>query len=164
MTRGVPSVRVPVLSSATASTWPRRSITTADFASTPWRPALAIADSSGGMVDRTTAHGEATIMNVIARSSADWRVSPRASGTQKTARVAMTMPIEYRCSIFSMNNWVGALVSEASSTIFTIRAITESAGSRSTRTRRAPVPFTVPANTSSPACLATGNGSPVIVA
>jgi hypothetical protein len=63
-----------------------------------------------------------------------------------------------------MNSWVGALVSEASSTIFTIRAITESAGSRSTRTRRAPVPSTVPANTSSPVCLATGRGSPVIVA
>lgn len=74
------------------------------------------------------------------------------------------MPIEYRCSIFSMNSWVGALVPEASSTIFTIRAITESAGSRSTRTRRAPVPFTVPANTSSPGRLVTGSGSPVMVA
>ncbi len=63
-----------------------------------------------------------------------------------------------------MNNWVGALVSEASSTIFTIRAITESDGSRSTRTRRAPVPLTVPAKTSSPTCLATGRGSPVMVA
>ncbi|MFB9525733.1 hypothetical protein [Nonomuraea roseola] len=30
--------------------------------STPWRPALAIADSSGGMVASTIAHGEATIM------------------------------------------------------------------------------------------------------
>ena len=69
MTRGVPSVRVPVLSRATASTWPSRSITTADFTSTPCRPALAMADSSGGMVASTTAHGEATIMKVIARSS-----------------------------------------------------------------------------------------------
>lgn len=63
-----------------------------------------------------------------------------------------------------MNSCVGALVPEASSTIFTIRAITESAGSRSTRTRRAPVPLTVPANTSSPECFATGRGSPVMVA
>lgn len=45
-------------------------MTTADFASTPCRPALAIADSSGGIVESTTAQGEATIMNVIARSSA----------------------------------------------------------------------------------------------
>ena len=35
----------------------------------------------------------------------------------------------------------------------TIRAITESAASRSTRTRSAPVPLRVPANTSSPGCL-----------
>ena len=44
-------------------------MTTADLTSTPWRPALAIADSSGGIVASTTAHGEATIMKVIARSS-----------------------------------------------------------------------------------------------
>ena len=45
-----------------------------------------------------------------------------------------------------------------------MRAITESAASRSTRTRSAPVPLRVPANTSSPGCLATGSGSPVMVA
>lgn len=33
----------------------------------------------------------------------------------------MNMPIEYRCSIFSMNSWVGTLVSDASSAILTIR-------------------------------------------
>ncbi len=94
----MPSVRVPVLSRATVSIRPRRSMTTADLARTPRRPALAIADSSGGMVDSTTAHGEATIMNVIARSRADWSPSPKASGIAKTASVAITMPIEYRCS------------------------------------------------------------------
>ena len=55
-------------------------MTTADFTRTPWRPALAIADSSGGMVASTTAHGEATIMKVIARSSAPVRSAPKASG------------------------------------------------------------------------------------
>ena len=94
MTRGVPSVSVPVLSSATASIWPRRSITTADLTSTPWRPALAMADSSGGIVASTTAHGEATIMKVMARRSAPVRSAPKASGTAKTARVAATMPSE----------------------------------------------------------------------
>ncbi len=94
MTRGLPSVSVPVLSSATASTWPSRSITTADFTSTPCRPALAMAESRGGMVASTTAHGEATIMNVMARSSASVSRSPKASGTRKTARVAATMPSE----------------------------------------------------------------------
>ncbi len=94
VTRGVPSVSVPVLSRATASTWPRRSITTADFTSTPCRPAFAIADSSGGMVASTTAHGEATIMKVMARSSESVSAAPNASGTANTASVAATMPIE----------------------------------------------------------------------
>lgn len=94
VTRGVPSVSVPVLSSATASTCPSRSITTADLTSTPWRPALAMADRSGGIVARTTAQGDATIMNVIARSSESVRSAPKASGTRNTARVAATMPSE----------------------------------------------------------------------
>jgi hypothetical protein len=58
-------VERPVLSKATRSTWANFSITTADFTSTPWRPALAIVASNGGMVASTTAHGEATIMKVI---------------------------------------------------------------------------------------------------
>ncbi len=63
-----------------------------------------------------------------------------------------------------MNSCVLALVAEACSTIATIRATTLSAASRSTRTRSAPVPFRVPAKTSSPTDLAAGSGSPVIVA
>jgi hypothetical protein len=51
-------------------------MTTADLTSTPWRPARAIADSRGGMVARTTAHGDATIMNVIARNNVDRRSAP----------------------------------------------------------------------------------------
>lgn len=47
-----------------------------------------------GIVDSTTAQGEATIMKVIARSRAGCNAEPNASGTAKTARVAATMPIE----------------------------------------------------------------------
>lgn len=63
-----------------------------------------------------------------------------------------------------MNSCVFALLSEACCTIATIRATTLSEGARSARTRNAPVPLRVPANTSSPAALNTGSGSPVIVA
>src|SRR5271165_2692708 len=63
-----------------------------------------------------------------------------------------------------MNSWVLALVADASATIATIRATTVSVAARSTRTVSAPVPLRVPANTSSPAVLAAGSGSPVIVA
>ena len=69
-------------------------MTTADFTSTPWRPALAMADSSGGMVASTTAHGEATIMKVIARSKVERRSCPSASGTKNRASVAATMSTE----------------------------------------------------------------------
>lgn len=64
----------------------------ADLTRTPCRPAVAMAESSGGMVARTTAHGEATIMKVIARSSAPVRSAPKASGTAKTVSVAATTP------------------------------------------------------------------------
>ena len=92
--RGVPSVSVPVLSKATRMVVPTRSITTADFTSTPWRPALAIAASSGGIVARTTAQGEATIMNVMARSRVGWNAAPASSGTANSSSVAATMPSE----------------------------------------------------------------------
>ncbi|CKV17389.1 Uncharacterised protein [Mycobacterium tuberculosis] len=46
------------------------------------------------MVASTTAHGDATIMNVMARSNARCRVSPHSGGTANTARVTATMPIE----------------------------------------------------------------------
>lgn len=92
--RGVPSVRVPVLSNATRVVVPTCSITTADFTSTPWRPALAMAASSGGMVASTTAQGEATIMKVIARSSVGWNAAPAARGIANSSSVAVTMPSE----------------------------------------------------------------------
>lgn len=68
--------------------------TTADFTSTPWRPAVAIADSSGGMVDSTSAHGEATIMNVIARNRVGCKSAPHSSGITNRATVAVTMATE----------------------------------------------------------------------
>ncbi|MBL7623814.1 hypothetical protein I7331_32125 [Frankia sp. AgB1.8] len=69
-------------------------MTTADLTSTPWRPALATADNSSGIVASTTAHGEATIMKVIARRRQLVTAAPKVSGIRKTVRVAKTMPIE----------------------------------------------------------------------
>ena len=94
VTRGMPQVRVPVLSNATMLVSARCSTTTADLTSTPCRPALAIADSSGGMVASTTAHGEATIMNVMARSNTGCSWAPSISGTPISAMVATTTPSE----------------------------------------------------------------------
>jgi hypothetical protein len=92
------------------------------------RPALAIAARSGGIVARTTAQGEATIMKVMARSSVGRNAAPAISGIVNSSRVAVTMASEYRCSIFSMNSWVLALVAEAASTMAT-------SGRRRCRTR-----------------------------
>ena len=103
-------------------------------------------------------------MNVMARRRVGCSSAPKASGTKNNASVAATTHTEYHCSTLSMNSWVFALVADASSTIDTIRAMTVSCAARVTRTRSAPVPLRVPANTSSPAVLATGNGSPVIEA
>ena len=46
------------------------------------------------MVASTTAQGEATIMKVIARSSAGWNGAPTISGMANSSTVAVTMPSE----------------------------------------------------------------------
>lgn len=46
------------------------------------------------MVASTTAQGEATIMNVIARSRVGWNSAPNASGTPSRSSVATTTPTE----------------------------------------------------------------------
>src|ERR1700747_2607551 len=58
-----------------------------------------------------------------------------------------------------MNSGVLALVAEACPTMATMRATTVSDAARLTRTRSAPVPLLVAANTSSPGVLAGGSGS-----
>ena len=68
-----------------------------------------------------------------------------------------------------MNSCVFALVADACSTMATIRATTVSPAARLTRTRSAPVPLRVPANTSSPGVLSrrqrlAGDGGLVHVA
>ena len=90
----MPSVSVPVLSKATRSVLPNSSRATALLTSTPWRPAFAMVESSGGMVARTTAQGDATIMKVIARRRVGSKAAPKARGTMNRARVATTMPTE----------------------------------------------------------------------
>ncbi|AGC63039.1 hypothetical protein MULP_03334 [Mycobacterium liflandii 128FXT] len=91
---GSPNVNVPVLSKATTPVSARCSTTIADLTSTPCRPALAIAESNGGMVASTTAHGEATIINVIARNKTTCTGVPNISGMAINASVAMTTPME----------------------------------------------------------------------
>ena len=85
---------MPVLSKATTVLCPNFSSATADFTRTPCRPALAIVDSSGGIVASTTAHGDATIMKVMARSRVGSKAAPHRNGTPKIARVATTTPTE----------------------------------------------------------------------
>jgi hypothetical protein len=87
-------VSVPVLSNATTVVRPSASIATADFTSTPRRPPFAIAASSGGIVARTIAHGDATIMNVIARSSVGSKAAPKASGIATSASAPTTTATE----------------------------------------------------------------------
>ena len=63
-----------------------------------------------------------------------------------------------------MNSCFSALVSDACSTMVTMRAMIVSDGSTSILIRSAPVPLMVPANTSSPTDFETGTDSPVIEA
>ena len=69
-------------------------MTTADLTSTPCRPALAIADSSGGMVASTTAHGRGDDHEGHRPQQRRLQVRADGSGTANSARVAATTPTE----------------------------------------------------------------------
>jgi hypothetical protein len=53
-----------------------------------------MAASSGGIVASTRAHGEATIMNVIARSNVGSSAAPNSNGTANSASVTATIATE----------------------------------------------------------------------
>jgi len=79
-TSGCPVVSVPVLSKATTLVRARFSRWTPPLNSTPLLALTEMADSTAGMMDATSAHGEATTRNTIALYSASCQVQPNSSG------------------------------------------------------------------------------------
>ena len=76
--------------------------------------------------------------------------------------MATTIWTKY-AAMTSASRWIGARVRCASPTMCTMRASSVSAPTRSARITSEPLPLTVAPVTLSPAALATGTGSPVIM-
>src|SRR5690606_39258929 len=130
--------------------------------SAPERAPAAIADNTAAGVLITTAHGDATTRNVIARyQDADvsspakkWKIPNRTGTESKTA-------IVYGPSNRSANTSVGLFSACACSTSRTSFASALSLAGWSTRATTTPSPFSVPLNSFEPGAFSTGTDSPV---
>ena len=116
VTRGLPSVMVPVLSSTTVSIWCRVSSAEADLTRIPFSAPLSGANHDGhrcGQPQRTGA-GDHQYRNGGGQSKA--KGCPQSSQTRNVTRaIAMTAGTKMP-AILSARRAIGALVAEASST------------------------------------------------
>src|SRR3954451_16108020 len=81
--RGLPSVSVPVLSTATVSTRPSASSASPPLMSTPARAAPPTADTTATGTEITRAQGHATISRASARYNQVSRSPPRSTGDDR---------------------------------------------------------------------------------
>ena len=165
VTRGRPSVTVPVLSRTRVSARPSASSAAASFTSTPARAPRPTATITDIGVARPSAHGQAMISTATAFTRA-W--ARRGSGPQsvqaaKASTAAPTTAGTNHAATRSARRWMGARLRWASPTSLTIWARRVSLPTRSARTTRPPVPLTVAPVTRSPMAFATGSGSPLII-
>ena len=117
-------------------------------------------------VARPSAHGQAMMSTEIAttRALANAGDGPQIAQTAKaTTAITMTARTNH-AETWSASFWIGARVRAASLTIWTMRASSVSAPTRSARIRKEPVWLTVPPVTFDPAAFSTGMGSPVNIA
>ena len=163
VTFGLPSVRVPVLSTSSVSMRRRVSTASALRNSTPvWAP-LPIATVMDMGVASPSAQGQAMISTATAFTSA-WAncgAGPRKYQAAKVATATTTTAGTNQADTRSASDWIGARLRWAAATWATMRASSVSAPTRSAHITKPPVPLRVPATTLSPARFSTGNGSPV---
>ncbi len=165
VSRGRPAVSVPVLSNATTSTDRALSRAAASWMRIPRPAPRAIPTVSAVGVARPSAHGHAMMRTAIAARSAGPNdgAGPNAShATNVTSAIPSTIGTNTD-AMRSTSRWIGGFEDCASSTRRTIDASSVSRPTFVARTRSAPVRFSVPPVTSSPALLSTGTDSPVTI-
>ncbi len=163
VSRGAPSVSVPVLSKATTRTSDSACKASPLRNSTPISAPRPVPTMIEVGVASPIAQGQAMISTATAFTSPKVSAGsgPKASQTPKvrtaSAITAGTKYIVTRSTIA----WIGSLPPWASSTMRMIRASIVSPPTAVARKVKLPVWFTVPPTTVAPASLATGTGSPV---
>ncbi len=165
VSRGFPSVSVPVLSTTSVSIFSNASSASALRIRTPEdapRPMPTMIDIG---VARPSAHGQAMISTATALTSACARrgSGPSAAHAAKVSAAAATTTGTNTAATRSARPWIGARERCASETIATMCASSVSAPTRSARITNEPVPLTVAPVTLLPAAFSTGIGSPVSI-
>ena len=158
---GLPTVRVPVLSSATTRTRCAASSASASLTRMPARAATPVPAMMAVGVARPRAQGQeitstATAFRVATLQSPAHRPQPR----KVTAAIAITTGTNTALTRSTMR-WIGALRAWASSTSRMIRASAVSAPTAVVRNTRRPSPFTAPPVACPPGTFGTGRDSPV---
>ena len=165
VTRGLPSVRVPVLSRTTVSTFRATSRLSASFIRIPLSAPLPIPTMIAVGVASPRAHGQAMISTVTMARRPWVKPSTGSSSIHKMKESkAMAMIAGTKtAAILSTSFCTGALLPCASCTIAMIFESRVSVTSLSARNLKLPFPLIVPAKTFAPADLAAGTGSPFSV-
>ncbi len=116
-------------------------------------------------VARPIAQGQAMIRTATALTSAIGKdgAGPKTSQTRKVATARPITAGTNHSVTLSTSAWIGSLPPWAASTMRMIRDSMVSAPTDTASITKAPVWFTVPPITRSPACFSTGKGSPVTI-
>jgi len=160
---GLPTVRVPVLSTIRVSMRRRVSIASASRNNTPDCAALPVATITDIGVARPSAHGQAMISTDTALSTAKTQLGsgPNRPHPMNVPTAAVSTASTNQNATPSAIRCIGARVRCACATNCTIWLSTVSAPIFSARITRLPVPFRVAPMTLAPGSLSTGIGSPV---
>ena len=165
LTRGFPSVRVPVLSTTKVSTFSNRSRDSAFLTRTPAPAPLPTPTMIDIGVASPSAHGHAMISTDTAATTARPSAGAGAQIIQAAnAAAADTMTAgTNQPAAESARRWMGARLRCASATILTMRDNTVSEPTFSAVITSDPVPLMVPPMTLAPGAFATGMDSPVTI-
>ena len=165
VTRGVPSVSVPVLSKTMVSTAASRSSGSPPLIRMPAAAPRPLATITAVGTARPMAQGQAMINTATAAVSAD--ANDGVSGSSiHAAKVAIAIEITTGTKTAEMRSarrWIGACEPCASFISVTMRARTLAAPIAVARTSRAAVWLTVAPITRSPGAFSTGMDSPVSI-
>ena len=168
---GLPTVSVPVLSTATTAA-SRSSCSASPLRnSTPICAARPVATMIEVGVASPIAHGQATISTATAFTSAKLstgtsagsQAAPNSSQARKASAASPITTGTKTMVTLSTLAWIGSLAPCAASTMRMICASTVSAPTRVARKAKAPRVLSVPPTTVAPARFSTGTGSPVII-
>ena len=161
VSRGWPTVSVPVLSKATVSTLCASSSACTSLIRMPCLAATPVPAMMAVGVASPSAQGQAITITATAWISAASSPAPMASQPARVTSATTSTTGTKMADTWSTSRWMGALAAWASSTSRMIWASTVSAPTAVTAITMRPSPLIEPPVSAAPTSRATGRGSPV---